>query len=480
MASSKRVYSWEVTQPDPDQEWGGSRRWDGGIPTCLREVSDDEKTGGSHKPGEELLSYLLEENRCGRMTAKQCCVISFWASQAGVEDVSCIALPPWNQGSGDFARLIAKVNRKNPTGPDLYMVKCPSYQRRALRKMMWDLPVVLPHEALANELEGADLGGLMASWTAPPNYDAHPVVQEARGAEPPALVIPISVFVDGVAYAKRDTLLVFSMANLLTEKRTILCVLRKRVLCKCACKGWESLHAVFSWLRWCLLVLKEGTWPLRQHNGDAWSPENDQERDRRAGTPLGFRAAAIQLRGDWSEFSNTFQVPQWNSSNQPCFLCEATADDLFTQLPECGFRTLPWAPKTEAAFELACQSCEIEVPALGDDEWRTFNDLLFPDQNNAKGLALLADCPALDLKRGDRVEPTSEMLDVDDILTNNPGKFLMWRHGNETLTRRRVPLFTAELGTDLPNFVCRTRRDAHTVPRCASTICAGWHVGTLG
>ena len=75
--------------------------------------------------------------------------------------------------------------------------------------------------------------------------------------------------------------------------------------------------------------------------------------------------------------------------------------------------------------------------------------------NTGKGLSLSDDYPALLLQRHDRIEAWSGMEDIADFerLSVFPVRVLFWRSKEETLCRRRCPLFSPEIGI-VPDKIC--------------------------
>ena len=458
MASQKK-YAREMPPAPPRHSWEdepgvseGLGAWNEAS-SDASDVSSDEPV--APQPGSELREYLATEHRNGHMTAKQVSIVAYWAGLAGVREVADLGLPPWNVGTGDFKRLLDR--KLVSTVPETYAISLPAYVRRSgEQRTMWKLPVLLPHELLAGELRNRDVSQLLEHWEAPPNYSGHKLVQAAKSDGGP--FVPLSVFVDGVAYAKRGSLLAVNVHNLLTGTRFVICVLRKRILCKCSCKGWETLHAVMAWLGWCCEVLSEGRHPMCRHDGLPWSEAEDADRAQKAGTSLGFKAVVLQLRADWAEIAHTLQVPQWSSVFNPCFLCTTTSEDLYSKIADCGPSHDAWPPKLAEHFEQACAACEVCVDQLSDADWQCLKGLLRHDmrKDGARGLALDQSYAPLSLKRGDRLEPRPECRDLEDDFmgARKPEKALFWRRSAETLALRRNPLWDkAALGLDLQSAV---------------------------
>ena len=418
----------------------------------MAEWNDDEDTdesGVEADPGSELFAYVTSQHQAGFLTAKQACVIAWWAGKAGVSSMEPIGLPPDTVGSGDFKRLLTKVLRGSA---ETYILPVPAYLRSTGTRGDYGLHTLLPHEALINELQGTELQMMHQMWEKAPNYEGHPVVRAAAMMPEKPVVVPLSLFIDGVAYAKKDSLLVVSVQNLWTERRHIVAVLRKRVLCKCGCRGWDTLHTLFSWLRWCLQILADAKHPEQRHDGTGWQKE-DKQREEVGGSGLPFAAAVLQLRADWAEIAHTLAVPQWKSAGNPCFLCDTSSADMFTHLLACGTGDLPWTLHDAETYEQACQECEIDVDP-SEEQWNELRNLLRHDRRRegSRGLSLTAPVESLLLRKGDRLEPTEDMLDVAQFNhERQPARF--WRRSQESVVLRRNPLLCKALGLDLPTVV---------------------------
>ena len=450
MSSSKRQYPWEVEQPS------GVPAWDEPGLQKFQEAyaSEEDSLDETSDPAQELLDFLMEQHNSGALSAKQVCIICYWAGEAGINAAKPLGLPPWTKGSGDFKRLLDK--RVPAKGPHTYQFAAPTYSRREGQRGVQNLAVLLPHELLEQDLQREDMASLKSQWQEPPNFGQHRVVQEAAAQADDRPVVPISLFLDGVAYAKRDSLLCVTIQNLWTGHRFVICALRKRILCKCGCKGWDTLHAMFLWLRWTLKALATGVRPEHRHDGNAWDQDLDERRAAAAGSRLSFVGAVTQLRADWGEIAHTMAVPQWSSHSQPCFLCRASHDNVSAKLLECDFQQLAWELKTAESYSAACGACEIWVDPLSREDWVQLKKVLETDarSDGARGLALQKPYPKLNLKRGDRLEPTAELWDTQLFFADEPPKrALFWRRAAETAALRRNPLFCEELGMDTGSVV---------------------------
>ena len=102
------------------------------------------------------------------------------------------------------------------------------------------------HEAVRDDMLGDPslllrLDEAIEDGTLPPAYFDNPIVKRERervgGGK---RVLPYSLFLDGVPYSLTDSVTGVWVKNELTGKRDLLAVLRKRLLCRCGCRGWCS------------------------------------------------------------------------------------------------------------------------------------------------------------------------------------------------------------------------------------------------
>ena len=66
-----------------------------------------------------------------------------------------MGLPPDTKGTGDFKRLLDKLQHENAR--QTYKLQLPAYLRATGGRALFDLHVLLPHEVLQQELATANL-----------------------------------------------------------------------------------------------------------------------------------------------------------------------------------------------------------------------------------------------------------------------------------------------------------------------------------
>ena len=251
-------YSWERTSGGSDRIPGDENE-EANFFDESSETEDeaDYETSGAGTAGKGLLRFLLDEHLKGSMTAKQICIASWLAWKAGVEEVKKIALPPDTKGSGDFKRAV-RSQFKIPL--DSYTFDVPCFSRAEGDRAVYPLVTYPIHEVVEHELSTLEVESKAAAFEPPPNYTNNRLVKAfaAKGVT----VAPLALFMDGVALGKRNSVLVISIQNLWTEKRWVVCGLRKRLLCKCG-----SLFSVFQYIAWSLQCMSHGRFPSQWGGG---------------------------------------------------------------------------------------------------------------------------------------------------------------------------------------------------------------------
>jgi hypothetical protein len=87
---------------------------------------------------------------------------------------------------------------------------------------------------------------------------------------------------------------------------------------------WFDILGVLSWS---LGLAAAGVWPAARHDASAFS-KADCKRAKRAGQPLGLRAALAEVRGDWKMFGEVFGFPKWNTKAGVCWRCNCRPDQV--------------------------------------------------------------------------------------------------------------------------------------------------------
>lgn len=426
--NSATRYSWEV----PAFDWE-----DRGDP----DSSDGENADPTpEEAASYLVQFLLDLLYANSISARSLCVICYWAAKAGAgAAVGAFGLKP-NAPSGHFQRKIDQVLGVNlkASKESMYKVMVPQHTKYDLSRTTHPMVVRLPHECLAQEVQenpACVTGGVCDTAS----YKAHPVVRANAGTQ----VMPVALYLDGIPFTKRDSLLAVFVYSLVSYKRHLCAVLRRSHMCRCGCKGYCSLYPLLEALTYSFSAMAQGKWPTRRHDGP-WGP-GDSERSSKGGRPLGFVGAVLHVKGDWSEFAHTLGLSDWSSRLYCCFFCQTTRD---TRFDLSGLNPLsnPWGAVTHADIERACSQCEVWRTLSAKQHALVMSRLYYEKKSRGgTGRCLSADIPELSLLKGDRLEPHPGLQDVGlfDRLGKFPTQVLFWRRACETRCRHRNPLLMA-------------------------------------
>lgn len=439
--ASASAHSWEI----PDHTWDERAPDDG---------SEDDAEAwepSAEACGEELFDMVVALKQRGALSAKQACCLAYFAAGAGCPGpISKLAMRP-DSPSGHFSRHFDRALACDSGRVDLYSFDVPGHNRSEAARASIEVAAIPVQEhlaavALANPELLSTLQQKVESRALPPCYYSHPVVQDAHAAGEQCL--PLALYVDSTPFARQDSVVGVFVYDLITNVRCLLTCLRKSELCKCGCGGWDSMFPVWLFAEWCLRSCATGRYPGARHDGRTFT-EGDAVRSSLAGMTLGFRAAVLFLKSDWSEWGSSFGFASHATRSDPCALCTATADTMYDIT---GYSALgmPSPAKNWSWYQSACGKCELvrEVSTTVRDHCLAH---LEADRrkDGARGYALRAAVPALHLAKGDRLEPTAALVDTDKLSTTPcPATLIFWRRSQETGVRRKNPLFQPELGTE--------------------------------
>ena len=444
---------------------GGSRSWEGWAP----DLNNDRPAWGNlgeeanipwdaippAEAGDELCNFLISLKLNGSLSARQACILAFFAFKAGaIGPVQQLAMKPDCQ-TGKYSQRFDKVAGTKPDTSLMYDLPLALRRRHDTVRTWTEVPVRLPLEELAKEIRDspevtAELRRTIAEGEMPKIYTEHPVVTGAPAGE---LVYPLSIYMDGIAHTRLDSALAVWCYFSTCGKRHLLAILRRSEMCNCGCKGWCTLFPLWCVVAWQLASMASGRHPSERHDG---SPFRDSEAFRLAvaGSLLGFRILCIFLKSDIVEYSHSLGFPAHNDTIGPCPLCFATLADI-------SFDCMALSPmgtgrprKTPASYDLACRSCEVTctVTSTTVDEMR--HVIAYDKSKKGPGGRILQwDFPDKGLLRRDRLEPNRALPDIAAFETREcPFLATFWRKSSETSTRHRNPLFGPSTGLSANNI----------------------------
>lgn len=416
------------------------------------DIGDDEVT--PEIAGQEFADMLFDLKVKGRLSARDVCVLSFYASLAGLVGPACdFGFRP-SAPTGHFQRHLDTIVGTNTKVEGAYMLTVPAYDKYGLSRTTIDIETIPMHEALNSEVENnpdvqARLVASIAAneWT--DHYTQHVVKRTAPEGE---VVFPIALYLDGVPFQKKDGLLAFYAYNLISETRHLLCVIRKSQICVCGCLGWCTLRPIWVFLHWGLCALASGQMPAAGPDGAPFG-ENDGARRQAIGAPI-VRCALLHVKGDWGEFSHSMGLPTWQSVFNPCFVCKVSQDRM-KNVGAFGVLDPPYVEKQQLDYESACQRCERVVNIDSQRLHAIVLGSLFGDKRSGggRGRCLNRAVEELGLLPGDRLEP-SHLLGNVGLFESLPipSQVLFWRPANMTVATHRNPIFSDVTGVTIKHL----------------------------
>lgn len=412
--------------------------------------SDEEDVDPATDPelsGQVLAEMLVELKHHGAISATTACLIAYWAHKAGAcGPVSALGTKP-GQHSSAYSRAFDKYTGLGLQSAHLYNLPCARRVKYDVSRRFEALPFLVPHEAFAEELI-LDADTLVAATRQaeernemPPMWASHPVVEQARQEE--KRVLPFVLYIDGVQFTRRDTIIGFSVYFLFSSKRHLIFACRKGELCNCGCRGWCTLYPVFSALAWSFRAMVAGEYPSSRHDGSDWG-DGDAGRASLSGTDLGFVGVCLFIKGDWAEMVQRWGFPAWNDESDPCPFCFTSRADMYDlRMVSPMNSTAP--PKSYESYLETCRNCQVER-VLTPDDIRVVRPCLRSTKRKG-GRVLTRNLPHFGLRKGDRLEPTTQQPDImrfDPEDGDRPCTF--WQPSAGSSVRRPNPVFTAGTG----------------------------------
>ena len=213
----------------------------------------------------------------------------YWLKQAGLKGgIAELALRP-GLGSGRYKPHIRKatgMDRSTALFSDLVL---PGTCKTDGSRTSFTIPVLDPHVAISNEVsDNPSLVTKLAQVTSdggfPDMVMDHPVAKKHNFQS-----FPVILYVDGVPTTKRDAVIGFWLYMLgVSDRRHLVCVVRKSRLCKCGCRGWCTCYIVFRWLHWSFDHLAQRKHPVKDSSGMSYGADglNDELREALGGEPI--------------------------------------------------------------------------------------------------------------------------------------------------------------------------------------------------
>ena len=318
---------------------------------------DDEELDPTEGHAEEFIHYLGQLYCRSKISAGDFSILCYHARMAGMKHIDRYGMPP-GRHTGHYSRHVKSLFKYSENAEAMYNVVVPGLARHELSRSQLDLVVAPPHELVEEKVQGepgilARLDTAASGRRLPPVYYTNPVVKNSE-----QWPIALGLYLDGVPYSHTDSVCGLWVLNIVEGSRVLIATIRKRICCRCGCKGWDTFP-LFVWPRHCFQYMAAGCYPAARHDGEPWT-KRDRRRQALAGTPFSRRSVLIQLRGDWAEICERIGMPNWGSHTRPCPACAVPPDQMYN-LAGASVARLPFHVNTHADWERACSNCEMKV-----------------------------------------------------------------------------------------------------------------------
>ena len=384
--------------------------------------------------GRELYEYLVEMKLSNRtFSARAVCTIAFLAKRAGAcGGVELLAHNPADSNGNHARHFDRTVGLSDVLASErVDAIAVPAYRRGVLGGCTQTYCATLAFESLEAEItEEPDFETKLDKTIASLGrcYSSHSWVRKNPGTK----FVPLTLYLDSVAFQwdRKDGASGYWLVNLVTDKRHLLIVTRKRNACKCGCKGWCTTYCVSQFVAWLLESMAKGVYPPQRYDGSPWG---EHPLAGMAGQSLSYKALVVIAKPDWAEYATSLGLRSWKHHTHPCFCCfgrkgpDGDDPDLdWERVDNLSPLNMPWGTKRQEWYDAACTAAERHVEVR---DRRLFTELvaaLEMDRRDrgAHGRRLMVDFDTLGLTAGMRLEPSANHWDVyaiDDWMANWPG-----------------------------------------------------------
>ena len=278
------------------------------------------------QPNTPLNDSLRKQWCQGKLTSPQVQELAMNASLQGATAIDGLASSAnWGKSPKHLQESLMRFFGRPEGSPEFTWVPLPL--KVGNKEKLVPHPVLMPHhyfEALHAAREdiwqgsvlGPDAAGCRDFWEGMQDTEfvkQHPHLPKRQWST----TIPVGFHGDGGGFYKHESMFVFTWNSVVgagqtRAKRFVITVLRKNQMLP------TTLDKLFEALAWSFNAMLGGI-----------SPDRDWE-DR----PIGgggkflaarYRAALVQVRGDWEFMASVFHLPKWNEATNMCWLCRASA-----------------------------------------------------------------------------------------------------------------------------------------------------------
>lgn len=210
---------------------------------------------------------------------------------------------------------------KSVKWPKLYVQDVRCWDPKTEKEELMPLAFILPQEILSLVAEKSDPEVLMSTERMDPLSKAHLQKCEAAAGEK---LLGMGIWGDGVPCQWDRTesvdVLSFNLPGLGGAWKNLRIPI---TALPHAFVGEHTWHDIMKVVQECLVACATGIHWTRRPDEQPWR-QGDSYHAKRAGKPIGVRAALVEVRGDWKFYKEVFHFPTWNEKAGCCWTCTCT------------------------------------------------------------------------------------------------------------------------------------------------------------
>ena len=226
----------------------------------------------------------------------------------------------------NLARDLTRKLLKNSQWPRPYNAQVRTWNAKAEKVELQEVPVLLPHEIVwAMTKDESTSEHLLRQQLCTQDQDHLNRVCAEMGCNPEK-TLGLGLWGDGVPYNydRTASIDIFSLSvpgfhsGAFMNMRIPLFALDHKHVVKGA--TLDDLMEVLAWSFTCLAL---GKYPVARHDNSPFN-SSDRSRLKQAGSSINLHGILVECRGDWKQLKDVFRFPQFNENAGICWLCTCT------------------------------------------------------------------------------------------------------------------------------------------------------------
>lgn len=241
-----------------------------------------------------------------------------------VKDLGKISSGKRKKSKNKHRDLLRALARRS-AWPKLYLASIRVWNRKTQSEEVQEVPVLLPHEVIAEIAHKSDLDTFASRENLSPSGRAHLEKSGASMGLDGGPIVSIGLWLDGTPcnWDRSESVQTFAYSFPGVARASAALRLPFAVMLDKHCvvhNTFDDLLAIFVWSLKCLAI---GVYPTVRHDGHPFDAVAEKHRAAKGGTPLSVRGLLTEIRGDWKCMKEVFRLPGWQEARSCCWKCTA-------------------------------------------------------------------------------------------------------------------------------------------------------------